>query len=137
MKFDRPTQVSFKPVDDGDYVGVLIGFSYIGMHPTKEYGDKAKCMLRWELHELDAPHRLMEDDENLPHVVTQSFPATIRGESSWLYKALVAHGIAVPGGSVTDSRDWYGKVAKLTVEGAQGNRGDRVFMNVVDIDPLE
>jgi hypothetical protein len=137
MKFNRSQAVSFKSVTDGDYVGVLVGFSYVGMHETKDWGSKPKIMLRWELHDLDPPHHACVDDEGLIYVVTQNFPATIQGESSWLYKCLLAHGIAVPGGGCTDSKEWHGKVAKLTIENATGSRSDRTFMNVIDINPLD
>ena len=137
MKFDRPQTVSFKSADDGDYVGVIVGFCFVGLHPTKEWGPKRKCMLRWELRDLNPPHELSVDEEGLTHVVTQTFPATIQGESSWLHKALVAHGIITPAGGCADSRDWYGKVAVLSIEGSPGSRSDRVFMNVTAINPLD
>jgi hypothetical protein len=136
MKFDRPQTVSFKPVPEGEYIGVLVGFCYVGLHNTADWGPREKCMLRWELHDMNPPHNICVDEERLIHVVSQQFPATIRGDSSWLHKCLVAHGIVTPGGGYADSKNWHGHVAKLKIEHAQGNKGG-TFSNVVDIKPLD
>lgn len=137
MKFSRGQAVSFKVADDGVYLGVIVGFSYVGMHQTKDWGAKPKVMLRWELHETEPPFNPCVDDEDLIYVVTQNFSATIGGEQSWLYKCLLAHGIAVPGGSCTDSKDWYGKAAELTIKSVEASKAGKLFMNLTDIVKLD
>lgn len=132
MKFDNtPTNDggSYEKPKPGKYIGVLVGFAFVGTQPGGQYGPKKKCLLRWELHKRKGPSR---DSKNFVHTVTQSFGATVRGENSMLKKCLESHGVAVGEGGSTDSHEWLGKAAWLDLE-----EGEKQYVNVVGVSKLD
>lgn len=121
---------SYEKPKPGKYIGVLVGFAYIGTQPGGSYGPKPKVMLRWELHKRKGPSR---DSKNFIHTITQRFGATVRGENSMLKQALEAHGIAIAEGASTTSSDWLGRAAWLDL----GESDDGKYINVESISRLD
>lgn len=133
MKFENTPSGggdSYEKPKPGKYIGVLVGFSYIGTQPGGQYGPKPKVMLRWELHKRKGPSL---DSKEFIHTTTQRFGATVRGENSMLAKALVAHGIPVNEGEETESREWLGRAAWLDLEESD----DGKYVNVKTISKLD
>jgi hypothetical protein len=132
MKFENPKSDggSYEKPKEGKYIGLLIGFCYVGRQDGGQYGSKEKVLLRWELHKRNAPSR---DSKAHIHTVTSMFGATIRGDQSLLKKALEAHGINLPEGTETNSRDWLGRGAWLDLKLSD----DQKYINVVDISRLD
>jgi hypothetical protein len=121
---------SYEKPKAGKYIGVLVGFAYVGTHTGGQYGPKPKVLLRWELHKRKGPSL---DSQGYPHTITSRYSATIRGDNSLLRKALAAHGINVAEGEKTDSRDWLGKAAWIDVEWSDDDK----YANVVGVSPLD
>lgn len=133
MEFENTPKTdggSYEKPKEGKYIGVLVGFCYIGTHGGGQYGPKPKVMLRWELHKRRGPSL---DSTGFVHTITQTFGATIRGENSLLRKCIEAHGIALPEGAATESRDWLGRAAWLDLE----ESADKKWINVVGISKLD
>jgi hypothetical protein len=104
---------SYEKPPEGKYMGVLVGFAYIGIQPGGQYGPKARVMLRWELHKRKGPS---VDSKGFVHTITARFGATVKGENSLLKQCLEAHGIEIPEGSTTKSQSWLGHAAWLDLE---------------------
>lgn len=121
---------SYEKPKPGKYMGILIGFAFVGTQPGGQYGPKPKVMLRWELHKRKGPSL---DEGGNPHTITKTFGATVRGDNSLLKRAIEAHGIKVEEGQKTSSHDWMGKVAWLDVEWSD----DEKYANVEGISPLD
>lgn len=131
MRFDNtpPDGGSYEQPKVGKYIGVLVGFAFVGTQPGGQYGPKKKCMLRWELHKRKGPSK---DSKDFMHTITQTYGATIRGEGSLLRKSLEAHGIEGldKGGN---SQDWLGKAAWLDLELSD----DGKYVNVKGVSKLD
>ena len=132
MKFDNtpPDGGSYEKPKPGKYLGVLIGFCYVGTQPGGKFDPKPKVMLRWELHKRKGPSL---DSQNYIHTATQTYGATVRGDKSALRKVLEAHGIAIPEGGTVDSKDWLGKTAWLDLEESD----DKKYINVMGVSRLD
>lgn len=133
MKFENTPKSdggSYEKPKPGKYLGVLVGFAYCGTQPGGKFGPKPKVMLRWELHKRKGPS---VDSKGFVHTITQTFGATIRGDGSLLRQCLEAHGIAMPEGSSSESRDWFGHGAWLDVEWS----ADEKYANVTGISRLD
>ena len=134
MKFDNtPTSDggSYEKPAPGKYLGVLVGFCYVGIQPGNgQYSPRAQVMLRWELHKRKGPSK---DSKGFVHTQTATFGATVRGENSKLRKALEAHGIDIPEGGQTQSEDWLGKAAWLDLELSDNEK----YVNVGNISKLD
>jgi hypothetical protein len=132
MKFEntKPDGGSYEKPKPGKYIGLLVGFAYVGTQPGGQYGPKPKVMLRWELHKRKGPSL---DSQGFVHTLTQTFGATVKGEGSLLRKALEAHGVAIPEGASTDSNQWLGHAAWLDVEWSD----DEKYANIKGISRLD
>lgn len=124
---------SYEKPKPGKYLGVLVGFAFIGTQPGGQYGPKPKVMLRWELHKRKGPSI---DSKGFIHTIAQRFGATVRGENSLLRKALEAHGVNVAEGQTTASHDWLGHAAWLDIEEETGDNG-KEYVNVKAISRLD
>jgi hypothetical protein len=133
MKFENTPKSdggSYEKPKPGKYLGILVGFAYVGTHGGGQFGPKAKVMLRWELHKRKGPSL---DSKNFIHTVTANFGATVRGDNSLLRKCLEAHGIALPEGAGTDSHDWLGHGAWLDLD----ESADGKWINVAGVSRLD
>lgn len=121
---------SYEKPKPGKYIGVLVGFAYVGTQPGGQFAARPKVALRWELHKRRGPS---VDSQGNIHTIVNSYSATIRGENSTLRKVLEAHGITIPEGGSTDSRDWLGHAAWLDLEESKDSR----WVNVASVSRLD
>jgi hypothetical protein len=132
MDFENTAQGndSYEKPNPGKYIGLLVGFAYVGTHAGGQYGPKRKVLLRWELHKRKGPS--LDSGGNI-HTISREYGATIKGENSLLKKALEAHGVEVPENGKTSSRDWLGKAAWLDLEASD----DGKYTNVTSVSKLD
>ena len=109
---------SFEKPEPGTYLGVLVGFCFLGIQPGNgKYAPRPQAMLRWELHTKDGPYL---DAEGRIHASTATYGATLRssndGTHSYLRDVIEAHGIEIPEGPQAETREWLGKVAVVKVD---------------------
>lgn len=134
MRFENRATIndggSYERPKPGKYLGVLIGFADVGTQPSTNYDAKRKVMLRWELHKRSGPSR---DNDGNVHTITNMYGATITGKNSLLRKCLEAHGISIPEGKSTDSREWLGNCAWLDL----AESPDGKWINIASVSRLD
>ncbi len=133
MKFENTPKGdggSYEKPKEGKYIGLLVGFAFVGTQDGGQFGPKAKIMLRWELHKRKGPSI---DSKNFVHTITKTFGATVRGDGSLLKKCIEAHGVSLAEGASADSHDWLGRGAWLDIVWSD----DEKWANVSGISRLD
>lgn len=132
MKFENtaPDGSSYQKPKPGKYLGVVIGFAYVGTQPAGTYKATPKVMVRWELHKVKGPSL---DESGYIHTSSQTYGATVRGDKSNFRKVVEAHGIPVPEGGSFDSHSLLGKCAWLNLEESD----DKKYVNVMNVTKLD
>lgn len=129
---------SYEKPKPGKYIGVLVGFAYVGTQPSNLYKPSPRVLLRWELHKRKGPS---QDSKGFIHTVTATYGATVTGQNSNLRKVIEAHsGIGViEQGEQTDSAEWLGRAAWLDLKGSEDldQNGEPKYINVAGVSPLD